>query len=79
MKSIFLSDSDEEAIMELIKQHEELYDKNNEKFKNKQKKERIWEDTSSHQELTCQHCQEVVRDSTYQIWQAHSDKVGTSS
>ena len=27
MKSIFLSDSDEEAIVEFIKQHEELYDK----------------------------------------------------
>ena len=27
MKSIFLSDSDEEAIVEFVKQHEELYDK----------------------------------------------------
>ena len=26
MKSIFLSDSDEEAIMEFVKQHEELFD-----------------------------------------------------
>ena len=30
-------------------------------------------DISSYQELTCQHGQEVVQDSTYQIWQAHSD------
>ena len=43
MKSIFLSDSDEEAIMEFVKQHEQLYDKTNDKFKDKQKKERLWE------------------------------------
>ena len=43
MKSIFLSDSDEEAIVEFIKQHEELYDKTNDSFKDKQKKERLWE------------------------------------
>ena len=40
MKSIFLSDSEEEAIM---KQHEELYDKTNNSFKDQQKKERLWE------------------------------------
>ena len=43
MKSIFLSDSDEEAIVEYVKQHEELYDKTNDSFKYKQKKERLWE------------------------------------
>ena len=43
MKSIFLSDSDEEAILEFVKQHEELYDMTNDKFKDKQKKERLWE------------------------------------
>ena len=37
MKSIFLSDSDKEAIVEFIKQHEELYDKTNDSFKDKQK------------------------------------------
>ena len=37
MKSIFLSDSDEEAIVEFVKQHEELYDKTNDSFKDKQK------------------------------------------
>ena len=39
MKSIFLSDSDKEAIMEFIKQQEELYDNTNDSFKDKQKKE----------------------------------------
>ena len=43
MKSIFLSDSDEEAIMEFVKQHEEIYDKTNDSFKDMQKKERLWE------------------------------------
>ena len=43
MKSIFLSDSDKEAIVEFVKQHEELYDKTNNSFKDKQKKERLWE------------------------------------
>ena len=43
MKSIFLSDSDEEAIVEFVKQNEELCDKTNDSFKGKQKKERLWE------------------------------------
>ena len=43
MNSIFPSDSDEEAIVEFVKQHEELYDKTNDSFKDKQKKERCWE------------------------------------
>ena len=37
MKLIFLSDYDEEAIVEFVKQHEELYDKD------KQRKEGCWE------------------------------------
>ena len=43
MMSIFLSDSDEKAIVEFFKQHEELYDKTNNSFKDKQKKEGLWE------------------------------------
>ena len=43
MKSIFLSDSDEETIVEFVKQHEELYDKTNDSFKDKKKKEGLWE------------------------------------
>ena len=39
MKSIFLSDSDEEAIVEFVKQHKELYDMTNDSFKDKQKKD----------------------------------------
>ena len=43
MKSIFLNNSDEKAIVEFIQQHEELYDKTNDNFKDKQKEERLWE------------------------------------
>ena len=41
MKTILLSDSDEEAINEFVKQYEQLYDKTNESFNDKQKKERL--------------------------------------
>ena len=50
-KSIFLSDSDEEAIMEFVKQHEKLYDKTNDSFKDKQKKEETWGAASSYRNL----------------------------
>ena len=43
MKSIFLSDSDKEAIVEFVEQHEELYNKILEKFKDKQREEYLWE------------------------------------
>ena len=51
MKSIFLSDSDEEAIVEFVKQHRELYDKTKDSFKDKQKKERLWEQLASTRNL----------------------------
>ena len=51
IKSIFLSDSDEEATMEFIKQHEELYDKTKDCFKDKQKKERLWEQLAATRNL----------------------------
>ena len=46
MKSIFLSDSDK-----AVKQHKELYDKTNDNFKDKQKKERLWEQIASTRNL----------------------------
>ena len=51
MRSIFRSDSDKEAIVEFVKQHEELYDKTNDSFKDKQKKERLWELLSATRDL----------------------------
>ena len=51
MKSIFLSDSDEEPSWSYVKQHEELYDKTNDSFKDKQKKERLWEQLAATRNL----------------------------
>ena len=51
MKSIFLSDSDKEAIVEFVKQHEELYDKTNDSFKDKQKMEGLWEQLAATRNL----------------------------
>ena len=42
MKSIFLSDSDEEAMVDFMKQHEELFNKTHAKFKEKHRKEGLW-------------------------------------
>ena len=52
MKSIFLSDSDKEAIAEFVKQHKELYDKTNGSFEDKQKKQRLWEQLASPKQTT---------------------------
>ena len=51
MKSIFLSDSDKEGIIEFMKQHEELYDKTNDSFKDKQKKEGLLEQLAASRNL----------------------------
>ena len=51
MKSIFLNDLDEEAIIEFVKQHEELYDKTKNSFKDKHKKERLWEQQAATRNL----------------------------
>ena len=50
MKSIFLSDSDEKAIVEFVKQHKELYDKT--KFKDKQRREGLWERLAASRNLS---------------------------
>ena len=52
MTSIFLSDSDEEAIVEFVKQHKELYNKTHRKFKDKQRKERLWERLAASRNLS---------------------------
>ena len=52
MKSIFLSDSDEEAIVKFVKQHEELYDKTYAIFKDMQRKEVLWERLAASRNLS---------------------------
>ena len=51
MKPIFLSDSDEEAIVEFAKEHEELYDKTH-KFKDKHRKEGFWDRLAASRKLS---------------------------
>ena len=51
MKSIFLSDSDEDTIVEFVKQHEELYYKANDSLKDKQKKEGLWDQLAATRNL----------------------------
>ena len=41
MTNIYLIDSDEEAIVDFVKDHKELYDKTNEHFKEEARKERF--------------------------------------
>ena len=52
MKSIYLSDSDKETIEEFIKQHEELFNKTHVKFKDKQRKEGLWERLAASRNLS---------------------------
>ena len=52
MKSIFLSDSEEEAIVEFVKQHKELYDKTHKKFKDKHRKGGLWERVAASRNLS---------------------------
>ena len=41
MTNIYLTHSDEEAIMDFVKDHEKLYDKTNKHFKDKARKESL--------------------------------------
>ena len=43
MTNISLSDSDEEVIVDFVKEHKELYNKINKLFKNKVRKDSLWE------------------------------------
>ena len=51
MKTILLRDSDEEAIVEFVTQHEQLFDKTKESFKDKQKKEKLWKEVTATRNL----------------------------
>ena len=39
----YLTDSDKDGIVDFVKDHEELYDKTHEKFKDKARKDCLWE------------------------------------
>ena len=42
MINIYLTDTDEEATVVFVKDHEELYDKTNEHFRDRDRKECLW-------------------------------------
>ena len=42
-KNIYLMNSYEEVILDFVKDHKQLYDKTNEHFKDKARKECLWE------------------------------------
>ena len=56
MINIYLTDSDEEAILDFMKDHEELYDDTNEHCKDKARKECIWEQSANSCNLSGKVC-----------------------
>ena len=56
MTNILLMDSDEEAIVEFVKDHEELYDKTNEHFKYKARNEFLWGRFTNSHKLSVKVC-----------------------
>ena len=56
MTNIFLTDYDEEVMVNFVKDHDELYDKTNELFKNKSRKYSLWESFARRHKLSIQTC-----------------------
>ena len=52
MINIYLTDSNEEAIVDFVKDHKELYDKTNEHFKEKARQECLWEQFTNSRKLS---------------------------
>ena len=51
-----LTDSDEEANVDFVKDHETLYDKTSKHFKDKARKECLWESFASSRKLSVKVC-----------------------
>ena len=60
MTNIYLTDSDKEAIVNFVNDHEELYDKTNEHFKDKARKECLRE-VRQQSQVVCQDVEDPVR------------------
>ena len=56
MTNIYLTDSDKEAIVDFVKDHEELYDKINKHFKDKAWKDCLWEQFINSRKLSVKEC-----------------------
>ena len=56
MTNIYLMDSDEESIVDFVKDHKELYDKANGHFQDKARKECLWEGLANSRKLSVKVC-----------------------
>ena len=56
MTYIYLTDSDEEAIVDFVKDHKELNNKTNEHFQDKDRKECLWESFANSCKLSVKLC-----------------------
>ena len=56
MTNICLTDSDEEAIVGFVKDHDKFYNKTNEHFKDKARKKCLWERFASCHNLSVKVC-----------------------
>ena len=56
MTNIYLTDSDEETIVDFVKDHEELYDKTYERFKDKARKDCLWKIFAGSSKLSVKVC-----------------------
>ena len=56
MANFYITDSDEEAIVDFVKSHEGLYDKTNEHFKDQVIKNCLWERIASSRKLSVKVC-----------------------
>ena len=56
MTNIYLTDSDKEAIVDFVKEHEKLYDKTSEYFKDKARKEFLLEQFGKSRKLSIKVC-----------------------
>ena len=66
MTNTYLMDSDEKAIVDFVKDHNELYNKTRDHFKDKARKECLWERfTNSRQFLSTRHLQRFNQDGQY--------------
>ena len=54
--NINLTDSDEEGTVDFVKDHKELYDKTSEHFKDKARKEFLWEQLAKSRKLSVKVC-----------------------
>ena len=56
MTNVYLTDSDEEAIVDFVKEYKELYEKTSEHFKDKSREESVWVQFTKSRKLSVKVC-----------------------